>query len=94
MIIVRRKSIDDIKNMTNHHSNILILGCDGCSGIIQEGGKRQADLMAMSLEMKEELDNESSIEIQSSSILRQCDKKSYEQQRARSRNQSIIARQL
>ena len=74
MIVVRRKSIDDIKNMTNSHSNILILGCDGCSGIMQEGGKRQADLMAMSLEMKEELDSDSSIGIQSSTILRQCDK--------------------
>lgn len=74
MIVVKRKNIDNIKNMVGNHSNILILGCDGCAAIMQEGGKRQADLMAMGLEMKHELESDEKLGIETSTVLRQCDK--------------------
>jgi len=74
MIVVKRKSIDEIKEMVGSHSNVLILGCDGCAAIMQEGGKRQADLMALGLEMQHELERDEKLAIETSTVLRQCDK--------------------
>ncbi|MFQ6123892.1 MAG: methylenetetrahydrofolate reductase C-terminal domain-containing protein [Candidatus Heimdallarchaeota archaeon] len=74
MIVVKRKNIDAIKNMVGNHSNVLILGCDGCAGIMQEGGKRQADLLAMGLEMKRQLETDEELKVETNTVLRQCDK--------------------
>ena len=74
MIVVRRKLIEDILEMTKDYSKILVIGCDGCAGIVQEGGKRQGSQLALVLDMKRDLEGLSKGEIKATTILRQCDK--------------------
>lgn len=76
MIIVERKNIDDIAESLEGFKNVLIAGCNGCVGIHQQGGERQAEELAMLLKMNERLGDKSGKEIETkvTTVLRQCDK--------------------
>jgi len=74
LIVVRRKPLDEILGMIGSAENILIVGCDGCVGIYQEGGQKQVevmkDLISMAVKLKENRD----VNIKTAVVLRQCDR--------------------
>ncbi|MGQ9641666.1 MAG: methylenetetrahydrofolate reductase C-terminal domain-containing protein [Candidatus Bathycorpusculaceae bacterium] len=74
MIIVQQKPLEEIFGMTENLKSLLILGCDGCSGIIEVGGERQAEILRTLLEMHGKLKGKSLPKIKATSILRQCDR--------------------
>ncbi|MFH1328680.1 MAG: methylenetetrahydrofolate reductase C-terminal domain-containing protein [Candidatus Bathyarchaeota archaeon] len=68
----KQKSLNDIQKMINGRKRILILGCDGCSGIYEVGGLREAELLKVRLEMAESKQSQKP-EIKTTTVLRQCD---------------------
>jgi hypothetical protein len=75
MIIVKRKPLEKILEMIGSATKVLIVGCDGCVGIYQEGGQKQIDLMKIMLDMAIKLKAENLIEINTAMTLRQCDRR-------------------
>lgn len=73
MIIPKQKSLDEILKLTEGIKNILIIGCDGCSGIYQVGSSKQAETLAILLRMQRKLTGELG-EIKHTIVLRQCDR--------------------
>jgi hypothetical protein len=69
MIIVERKSIDDITESIKGLKKVLVVGCNGCVGIHQQGGEKQAEELAMLLKMKDK-----KLDASATTVLRQCDK--------------------
>ena len=69
MIIVERKSIDDITESIKGLKKVLVVGCNGCVGIHQQGGEKQAEELAMLLKMKNK-----KLDASATTVLRQCDK--------------------
>jgi methylenetetrahydrofolate reductase (NADPH) len=74
VIIVQQKPLEEIFGMTENVQSLLILGCDGCAGIIEVGGERQAEILKMLLEMRRKLKGLNQSKIKATSILRQCDR--------------------
>lgn len=77
MIIVERKNIQDIYRNLKSFKKILIVGCDGCAGVYQVGGSKQAEEVATLLKMAAKLDKKS-IESKTVTPVRQCDKQMVE----------------
>lgn len=74
MIVVKRKPLEEILKMIGSAENVLIVGCDGCAAIYQEGGQKQVDLMKLVLTMAKKLKENKDINIKTAAILRQCDR--------------------
>lgn len=68
MIVVRLKPLEEITSMLNGYQKILIVGCDGCSGVYEVGGIKQAEMLKERLERIKE-----KISIETISVPRQCD---------------------
>ena len=73
MIVIKEKSFEEIQKMVEGYKKILVVGCDGCAGIYQVGGEKQAEVMTMLLKMAMRL-KDSEIETKAISVLRQCDR--------------------
>ena len=73
MIIVKLKPFAEIVSMLGKYQSILIVGCDGCSGIYEVGGLKQAEILKQQLEIARELRNSGKIRVNVLSIPRQCD---------------------
>lgn len=77
MIVVEQKPLEDILDMVKGSNRMLVLGCDGCSGIYQVGGEKQAEILSSMLRMENKAkggDKEGDLKIEASTVLRQCDK--------------------
>lgn len=74
MIIVQQKSLKEIFEMTRNIKRLLILGCDGCTSIIQVGGERQAKVLKSLLEIERKMKGKGAPDARAISILRQCDR--------------------
>lgn len=74
MIVVKRKPIEEIVRMVGDAESVLIVGCDGCTGIYQEGGEKQVEIMKVILEMAKKLKENRDIKIKTAVVLRQCDR--------------------
>ncbi len=74
MIVVKQKPIEEIVNMIGTAESVLIVGCDGCVGIYQEGGQKQVELMKVILEMSKKLKDNRDIKVKPAVVLRQCDR--------------------
>jgi hypothetical protein len=72
MIILQEKSFDEILTMVANSNRILIVGCNGCAGIYQVGGEKQALLMKQRLDIASKLKN-SPLETEAITLLRQCE---------------------
>ena len=46
MIVVRRKSLEDILSFASGHKNVLLLGCGTCSAVCFAGGERETEEVA------------------------------------------------
>jgi hypothetical protein len=73
MIIVKLKSFTEIVSMLGQYQRILIVGCDGCSGIYEVGGLKQAEILKQQFELARELNKGGKIRVKTASIPRQCD---------------------
>ena len=74
MIVVEQKPLEDILDMVKGSSRMLVLGCDGCSGIYQVGGEKQAEMLSSMLRMEKKVkggDNGDDLKIEASTVLRQ-----------------------
>ncbi len=75
MIVVEQKPLEDILEMVKGYERMLVLGCDGCAGIYQVGGEKQAEMLSSLLRMGEKtVHNKENSKIEASAVLRQCDK--------------------
>jgi hypothetical protein len=73
LIIVEQKPLDEILGMLKGINSVLTVGCDGCSGIYQVGGEKQADTLRMLLEMAKKLREKTDLKSKAITVLRQCD---------------------
>lgn len=73
MIVVKQKSLDEIRSMLEGYEKILIVGCDGCAGIYEAGGLKQAEILRQQLEIAEEIQKNRKISVKTLTVLRQCD---------------------
>jgi hypothetical protein len=71
MIIVERKKIEELAESLEGFKNVLIVGCNGCVGIHQQGGERQAEELAELFRMDDKLKG---MKTRVTTVLRQCDK--------------------
>ena len=72
MIVLKEKPFDEILNMVSDFNKILLIGCNGCAGIYQVGGEKQAEVTGMLLEMAMKI-KDINIETKAMTVLRQCD---------------------
>ena len=72
MIVVKQKPLEEILKMLEPYKDILFVGCDGCSGVYQVGGERQAEELKNLVEMNRGVKGEK-INAKALSIIRQCD---------------------
>jgi hypothetical protein len=73
MIIVKLKSFNELRSMLAPFEHVLIVGCDGCSGIYEVGGLKQAEILKQQFELAQRLNKDRHIHIRTVSIPRQCD---------------------
>jgi len=73
MIVVKLKPFAEIASMLGQYQSILIVGCDGCSGIYEVGGLKRAEILKQQLEIARELRKGGKIRVKTVSIPRQCD---------------------
>ncbi|MEE8403107.1 MAG: methylenetetrahydrofolate reductase C-terminal domain-containing protein [Candidatus Hydrothermarchaeaceae archaeon] len=71
MIIVEQKKIEELAESLEGKKNVLIVGCNGCVGIHQQGGERQAEELAELFKMDKRLKGTNP---KTTTVLRQCDK--------------------
>ncbi len=71
MIIVEQKKIEELALSLAGKKKVLIVGCNGCVGIHQQGGERQAEELAELFKMDKNLKKTDTTVI---SIVRQCDR--------------------
>lgn len=73
MIILKEKPFEQIVTMTANFRSVLIVGCNGCAGIYQVGGEKQALMMKQLLDMAFKL-KDLPLKSKAMTTLRQCDK--------------------
>lgn len=73
MIVLEQKPLEEILNLLGDAESVLIVGCDGCAGIYQVGGQKQAETMKTLLEMGKKLRDNKALKVKPVTILRQCD---------------------
>lgn len=74
MIIVKEKPMENLVEMTKDLKSVLVVGCNGCAGIYQVGGEKQAQTTSMLLEMASKIHQGSLSKTRHATVLRQCDK--------------------
>jgi len=72
--MMKRKDLDEILTMLKETESVLVLGCNGCAGIYQIGGEKQAEIEKILLDMATKLKQKRNIKIGSATVLRQCDR--------------------
>lgn len=72
MIILKEKPLNEVLDYLSEGKRVLIIGCNGCAGIYQVGGEKQATMMAKLLEMAGKLRGKN-WELMPTTVLRQCD---------------------
>ncbi|RLF23725.1 MAG: hypothetical protein DRN15_05265 [Thermoprotei archaeon] len=74
MIVLKQKPLEWILDAVKNYDSVLIVGCNGCSGIYQVGGEKQAEAMKLLLEMASEIKLKKNLEVETCTVLRQCDR--------------------
>jgi ferredoxin len=73
MIVAKRKSFEDIKNMLKDYKKVLNIGCGTCVAVCLAGGEKEVDVLTAELDMARKLEN-NPIEISKFTVERQCDR--------------------
>lgn len=74
MIVLKQKPLEWILKAIRSYNNIVIVGCNGCSGIYQVGGEKQVESMKLLLEMASKINLGKNLRIEACTLLRQCDR--------------------
>ena len=74
MIVLKQKPLDWILETVRNYDNILIVGCNGCSGIYQVGGEKQVKNLKMVLDMAFKIRFRKNVNVETCTLLRQCDR--------------------
>lgn len=72
MIVVKRKSIDEIKKNLDPYTNIAIFGCGTCAAVCLEGGEKEANEICELLKLSNKK-NKKKVNVISDSSVRLCD---------------------
>lgn len=72
MIAVKLKPFEEIVSMLEGYQRILIVGCNGCSGIYKVGGLKQAKILKCQLELSWKLKKSRKIHVKTVTVPRQC----------------------
>jgi hypothetical protein len=72
MIVLKEKPLEETLENLSKSRKIIIAGCNGCAGIYQVGGEKQAVMTAKLLEMAGKL-RSNNWEFTAATTLRQCD---------------------
>ncbi len=78
MIVADRKPLDEILEMINGLSRIMILGCKGCVTVCNVGGIKEVEILSSALKIARKK-NSKTLEIDEHTIERQCDPEYIEQ---------------
>ncbi|MFQ6076063.1 MAG: methylenetetrahydrofolate reductase C-terminal domain-containing protein [Candidatus Bathyarchaeia archaeon] len=73
MIVMEQKPLNEIMGMLGGFNSLLIVGCNGCAGIYQVGGEKQAEVMKMLIEMARRIGGGEEMNTKATTVLRQCD---------------------
>jgi hypothetical protein len=73
LIVMKQKAFEKIMDMLQGYAKVLVVGCNGCAGIYQVGGEKQAEVMRLLLEMARRL-QKVKITAKAVTVLRQCDR--------------------
>ena len=73
MIVVRMRPFQEIISMLEKYQRILIVGCDGCSGVYEVGGIKQAEILKQRLEWTIQAKKSEKVHVETISVPRQCD---------------------
>jgi len=73
MIVAKRKSFDEIKDMLRDYKKVLNIGCGTCVAVCLAGGEKEVDVLTAELDMARKLDDKP-IEIDKYTVERQCDR--------------------
>ncbi|MBW1770397.1 MAG: methylenetetrahydrofolate reductase C-terminal domain-containing protein [Deltaproteobacteria bacterium] len=72
MIIVERKSLEALEEMTKDCGRLLVLGCETCSAMCLAGGRRQVAELASAIRMARKM-SQNEDEVIEDAIARQCE---------------------
>ena len=73
MIMAKPKPIEEIINEIKDFNKVLIAGCDGCVTVCEAGGVKEVQVLASALRLYFTKENKR-MEIEETSLTRQCDK--------------------
>jgi ferredoxin len=77
MIVGEQKPLEEIWEMIKSHQKVLVFGCNTCVAVCQQGGNKEAQILASLLRMKA-IQAGVDIEITHSGIERQCEHEFFE----------------
>ncbi|MBW2369608.1 MAG: methylenetetrahydrofolate reductase C-terminal domain-containing protein [Deltaproteobacteria bacterium] len=77
MIVGEQKPLEEIWDMIKDHQKVLVFGCNTCVAVCQQGGNKEAEILASLLRMKATQEGVD-IEITHSGIERQCEHEFFE----------------
>ncbi|MGE0087257.1 MAG: methylenetetrahydrofolate reductase C-terminal domain-containing protein [Desulfococcaceae bacterium] len=77
MIVGEQKPLEEIWEMIKGHKKVLVFGCNTCVAVCQQGGNKEAEILASLLRMKATQEG-ANIEITNSGIERQCEHEFFE----------------
>ena len=72
MIVAEQKPLEEIRDLIDEASNVLVVGCGTCVTVCFAGGEKEADILATSLRMKTKLDGEPK-DVTHTTVQRQCE---------------------
>ena len=73
MIVAKRKSLEEIKEMLKPYKKVLNVGCGTCVSVCLVGGQKEVLVLNSELEMARKLED-NPIEMGAISVERQCDR--------------------
>jgi len=82
MIVGEQKPLEELWETIKGHKKVLVFGCNTCVAVCQQGGNKEAEILASLLRMKATQEGVE-MEIQDSGIERQCEHEFFEKTEAR-----------
>jgi ferredoxin len=73
MIVAKRKTFAEIKNLLKDYQKVLNVGCGTCVAVCLAGGEKEVDVLNAELEMARKLDD-NPLELGAKTVERQCDR--------------------
>jgi ferredoxin len=73
MIVAKRKTFEEIKEMLSPYKKVLNVGCGTCVSVCLAGGEKEVAVLNAELDMARKLDN-NPIQIDAVTLERQCDR--------------------